>query len=81
MGKVLPHMTMSLDGYIADPSDQPGERFDWYQAGEVSVPSANETVRFDVDPSVSSLFTCQRDATRCDPRSYATCPCAAPASG
>ena len=30
MGKVLTHMTMSLDGYIAEPDDQVGELFDWY---------------------------------------------------
>jgi dihydrofolate reductase len=44
-------MTMSLDGFIADPDDQPGELFDWYEAGEVSVPSSNENVEFDVDES------------------------------
>ena len=49
MGKVFTHMTMSLDGYIADPDDQVGELFDWYGAGEVSVPSANEDVAFEVD--------------------------------
>ena len=49
MGKVLTHMTMSLDGFIADPSDNPGELFDWYEAGDVSVASANENVDFDVD--------------------------------
>jgi dihydrofolate reductase len=49
MGKVFTHMTMSLDGYIADPDDQAGELFDWYQAGEVSVASANEDIAFDVD--------------------------------
>ena len=50
MGKVFTHMTMSLDGFIAQPDDMPGEIFDWYEAGEVSVPSANDDVRFDVDP-------------------------------
>jgi dihydrofolate reductase len=49
MGKVLTHMTMSLDGYIADPDDQVRELFEWYEAGGVSVPSANESVTFDVD--------------------------------
>jgi dihydrofolate reductase len=49
MGKVCTHMTMSLDGFIADPSDNPGELFDWYEAGDVSVASANENVDFDVD--------------------------------
>jgi len=49
MGKVFTHMTMSLDGYIAEPDDQVGELFDWYEAGEVSVASPNEDIAFDVD--------------------------------
>ena len=53
---VLTHMTMSLDGFIADPDDQPGELFDWYEAGEVSVPSANENIQFDVDESSADLL-------------------------
>jgi dihydrofolate reductase len=56
MGKVTTHMTMSLDGFIADPDDQPGELFDWYQAGEVSVPSANENVAFDVDEASAEVL-------------------------
>ena len=35
MGKVLSHMTMSLDGFIADPKDNPDEIFEWYEAGDV----------------------------------------------
>jgi dihydrofolate reductase len=49
MGKVFTHMTMSLDGYIAGPDDQVGELFEWYEAGEVSVASANEDIAFRVD--------------------------------
>jgi len=49
MGRVFTHMTMSLDGYIAGPDDQPGELFDWYEAGEVSVASASEDIAFEVD--------------------------------
>jgi dihydrofolate reductase len=56
MGKVLTHMTMSLDGYIADPNDQPGELFDWYEAGEVSLRSANETVTFNVDEASAAVL-------------------------
>lgn len=56
MGKVLTHMTMSLDGYIAEPDDQVGELFDWYGAGEVSVASANERVAFDVDAASADLL-------------------------
>jgi dihydrofolate reductase len=56
MGKVLTHMTMSLDGYVADPNDQPGELFDWYGAGEVSLPSANEAVTFNVDEASAEVL-------------------------
>jgi dihydrofolate reductase len=56
MGKVLTHMTMSLDGFIADPTDNPGELFDWYEAGEVSVPSANENIEFNVDEASSETL-------------------------
>ena len=56
MGKVFTHMTMSLDGYIADPEDRPGELFDWYQAGEVSVASGNENVTFDVDEDSAEVL-------------------------
>jgi dihydrofolate reductase len=56
MGKVLTHMTMSLDGYIADPDDQVGELFDWYAGGEVSVASANDDVAFSVDAASAQLL-------------------------
>ncbi|MGY0489005.1 dihydrofolate reductase family protein [Streptomyces sp. WG-D5] len=49
MGKVLSHVTMSLDGFVADPNDGIGELFEWYEAGEVTVPNPNETVSFQVD--------------------------------
>lgn len=41
MGKVISHMAMSLDGFIADRDDNPGELFDWYQAGDVAVQHAS----------------------------------------
>ncbi|HYJ68762.1 MAG TPA: dihydrofolate reductase family protein [Nocardioidaceae bacterium] len=56
MGKVLTHMTMSLDGFIADPSDQPGELFDWYAAGDVAVSNPNETVSFQVDDASAQML-------------------------
>jgi dihydrofolate reductase len=56
MNKILTHMTMSLDGYIADPGDQPGELFEWYEAGDVSVASANENVVFDVDEASAEVL-------------------------
>lgn len=56
MGKVLTHMTMSLDGFIADPNDQPRELFDWYGAGDVTVPSANKDISFQVDDASAELL-------------------------
>ena len=56
MGKVQTHMTMSLDGYVADPDDRPGELFDWYGAGAVSVPSANEAVTFQTDEASAGVL-------------------------
>jgi dihydrofolate reductase len=40
MSKVYSEMSMSLDGFIADPSDQVGPLFEWYGNGEVEVPTA-----------------------------------------
>lgn len=60
MGKVFSHMTMSLDGYIAQPDDMPGELFDWYSAGDVTVPNPNENVAFNVDDASAAYL---RDLT------------------
>ena len=60
MGKVLTHMTMSLDGFVANPDDSPGELFDWYGAGDVSVPSANDDIVFAVDAASAEVL---RDLT------------------
>ena len=56
MGKVFTHMTMSLDGFIADPNDQVGELFDWYGAGDVSVPTPNEEISFHVDDASAEML-------------------------
>jgi dihydrofolate reductase len=60
MGKVLSHMTMSLDGYIAQPDDGIGELFEWYEAGDVDVDNPNETVKFAVDEASATML---RDLT------------------
>jgi dihydrofolate reductase len=41
MGTVVMQATMSLDGYIADPSGGVGPMFDWYGNGEVEVTGAD----------------------------------------
>ena len=34
---MLTHMCMSLDGFVAQPDDNPAELFDWYWIGDVVV--------------------------------------------
>jgi dihydrofolate reductase len=56
MGKVVSHMTMSLDGFIADPDDGVDELFGWYDAGPVTVPSADEHWSFKVDEGSAEML-------------------------
>jgi dihydrofolate reductase len=56
MSKVYSHMTMSLDGFIADPQDGIDELFGWYGAGPVTVPSADENMPFNVDEASAELL-------------------------
>ena len=56
MGKVLTHMAMSLDGFIANPDDDPGELFEWYWGGDVTVASANDEMTFQVDAASAAML-------------------------
>src|SRR5208282_4604475 len=56
MDRVVSHMTMSLDGFIADPHDGVAELFGWYEAGTVTVPSAGERWPFTVDERSAQLL-------------------------
>jgi hypothetical protein len=58
MGIVIAHMSMSLDGFIADRDDQVGPLFDWYDGGPVETPSAGERWTFHTDPE--SRGSCHR---------------------
>jgi dihydrofolate reductase len=56
VGRIFSHMTMSLDGFIADPGDGVGELFGWYDAGPVTVPSADERWSFSVDDASARML-------------------------
>ena len=56
MTMVFTHMTMSLDGYIADPEDGITELFPWYEAGGVTVPTKDERFTFTVDAHSAVLL-------------------------
>ncbi len=41
MGKVVANMSMSLDGFIADPADGVDQLFGWYFNGDTATPTAD----------------------------------------
>jgi dihydrofolate reductase len=42
---VIVSLTMSLDGFIAQPDDQPGALFDWYFTGDTPIATYEEAAR------------------------------------
>ena len=46
MAKVVANMSMSLDGFIADPNDGIEHLFGWYGGGDVAVPTADPQITF-----------------------------------
>ena len=56
MSTVLTHMTMSLDGFIADPNDGIDELFGWYGAGDVTIQTKVEQFEFKVDDASAELL-------------------------
>jgi dihydrofolate reductase len=56
MGTVTSSATVSLDGLIAYPDDSVGALFDWYDAGEIAVSSANPRVSFHLTPPSAAYW-------------------------
>jgi dihydrofolate reductase len=56
MAKVLTHMCMSLDGFIAQADDNPAELFEWYWGGDVEVSSAQPDMTFSVDAASAPML-------------------------
>src|SRR6478735_3806519 len=46
MAGVISSASMSLDGYVAYPDNDPGPLFDWFQAGDVEVVNAGDLPPF-----------------------------------
>lgn len=69
MGTVMADMTMSVDGFIADPDDDVGPLFDWYSEGPVEFTFPGDGMQTHVsaasaghlDRVVSELGRGQRD--------------------
>jgi len=56
MAKVLTHMCMSLDGFVAQRDDNPAELFEWYWTGDVVVPSTQQSISFSVDAASARML-------------------------
>ena len=52
---MMTHMCMSLDGFVAQPDDNPAELFDWYWGGDVVVRSTQESMSFSVDAASAPM--------------------------
>jgi dihydrofolate reductase len=51
MSKVIANMSMSLDGFIADPADGIDQLFGWMGNGDVEVPTAVDWATFRMSPA------------------------------
>ena len=51
MGKVVMYSSVSVDGFIADENDQPGQLFDWLLSGDVPLDESGQVkVRYTAQP-------------------------------
>lgn len=56
MGTVVAQASMSLDGYIAKADNSIGRLFDWYQAGDVEVPTTSPDITFHLTPASAAYW-------------------------
>jgi dihydrofolate reductase len=56
MGTVVAQASMSLDGYIAKADNGIGKLFDWYEAGDVEVPTATAGLTFHLTPASAAYW-------------------------
>jgi dihydrofolate reductase len=55
MATVIANLSMSVDGFVADPDDGVGELFGWYQDGPVAVDGGNRRVFHMTETSAALL--------------------------
>jgi dihydrofolate reductase len=56
MGTVVAQASMSLDGYVAKADNSIGRLFDWYQVGDVEVPTATSGITFHLTPASADYW-------------------------
>ena len=71
MATVIAEKSMSLDGFIADPSDAVAHIFDWYGSGRIEVPTATEGLTFNLTDA-SARFVARHDCPQFQNRPIST---------
>ena len=62
MGQVIADMSMSIDGYVAEPDDRIDQLFGWFFAGDVETPTGNPHFTFRTsEASAARLRAAMRD--------------------
>ena len=56
MSKMLWHITMSLDGFVAGPNDEVDQLFKWYSSGDIEFLFPGPDLRFKVSRASAELF-------------------------
>lgn len=56
MGTVVAQASMSLDGYIAKADNSIGRLFDWYEVGDVEVPTASPGLTFSLTAASAAYW-------------------------
>jgi dihydrofolate reductase len=56
MGKVITALTMSLDGFIAEPNDDIRRLFKWYYSGDVPFPLPGTNMVFKMSSASAEVF-------------------------
>jgi dihydrofolate reductase len=56
MGKVIASASMSLDGYIAKHDNTIGRLFDWFQNGDVEIPTATPEITLHLTPQSAEYW-------------------------
>lgn len=65
MSKVIANATMSLDGYIALPDNTIGAQFDWFEAGDIDVPTESADITFHLTPESHAYWRAWTERLGC----------------
>lgn len=65
MGKTVASASMSLDGFVARPDNDPGPLFDWYEAGDVEIVNEGDLPPFHLTQESAEYWRSWRSHLGC----------------